>query len=93
MASGAGKGDVQDCRIGTYRDRSGRLRDVRIERVDPRVVEALRRMTPGERIEAGLRHSDLLRESARALIEHQHPEWSREQVRDELFRRMHGADR
>lgn len=86
-------GDERDCRVGTYVDRQGRVRDVRIEPLHPRVVEALRRMTPGQRIEAGLRHSDLLRESARALIEHQHPDWTREQVRDELFRRMHGADR
>lgn len=85
--------DGRDCRVGSYVDRQGRVRDVRIERLDPRVVEALRRMTPGERIEAGLRHSDLLRESARAVIEHQHPGWTREQVRAELFRRMHGAHR
>jgi hypothetical protein len=86
-------GDMQDRRVGTYVDRAGRSREVRVETVDPSVVRALRRMTPGERIEAGLRHSDLLRESARALIVHQHPQWAPEQVSAELFRRMHGADR
>lgn len=84
---------MQDRRVGTYVDRAGRVREVRVESIDPHVVQALRRMTAGERIEAGLRHSDLLRESARALIAHQHPEWTGERVRQELFRRMHGADR
>lgn len=86
-------GDGQDRRVGSYVDRSGRVRSVRIELPDARVVEALRRMSPGERIEAGLRHSDLLREQVRAFVERRHPDWTPAQVGAELYRRMHGADR
>lgn len=86
-------GDGQDRRTGTYVDRAGRVRSVRIELPDPHVVEALRRMSPGERIEAGLRHSDLLRQQARSVVESRHPDWSPAQVTAELYRRMHGADR
>lgn len=84
---------MQDRRVGIYIDRAGRARDVRIEWPDERIVRALRGMTPGERMEAGLRHSDLLRRHARTAIEHRHPGWSAAEVTAELCRRMHGADR
>ena len=83
-------GDQADTRVGTYTDRTGRVRELRIEQPDPAVVAALRRMTPGERIEAGLRHSNALRRSVMDVIRHRHPDWTDAQVRAELLRRMDG---
>lgn len=82
--------DGQDCRVGRYVDRQGRVREVRIEQLHPAVVAALRRMTPGERMEAGLRHSNALRSQAMDAIRTQHPAWTEDEVRAELLRRTRG---
>jgi hypothetical protein len=39
-------GDMQDTRVGTYVDRRGNEREVRIELLDPTVVRRLRELTP-----------------------------------------------
>lgn len=83
-------GDMQDTRIGTYTDRRGNVREVRVELPDPAIVRALRKMTPEQRIESGLQHSVFLRRQARAFLESLHPDWTVEQVNAELARRFLG---
>lgn len=83
-------GDMQDTRVGTYTDRRGNVREVRMELPDPAIVRALRKMTPEQRIESGLRHSVFLRRQARAFLESLHPDWTVEQVNAELARRFLG---
>lgn len=83
-------GDMQDTRVGTYVDRRGNVREVRIELPDPAIVRALRKLSPEQRIESGLRHSLFLRRQARAFLEGLHPEWTVEQVNAELARRFLG---
>lgn len=81
---------MQDTRVGTYVDRRGNVREVRIELPDPALVRALRKMTPEQRLEAGLRHSVFLRKQARAFLESLHPDWEVEQVNEALARRLLG---
>lgn len=81
---------MQDTRVGTYVNRRGNLREVRIKITDPAIIRALRKMTPQERIESGLRHSVFLRQQARAFLESLHPDWTTEQVDAELARRFLG---
>ena len=83
-------GDMQDTRAGTYVDRRGNVREVRIELLDPAIVRALRKLSPEQRIESGLRHSVFLRRQARAFLEALHPEWTVEQLNAELARRFLG---
>ena len=83
-------GDMQDTRVGTYVDRRGNLREVRIELPDPAIVRALRKLTPEQRIESGLRHSVFLRRQARVFLESLHPDWSGDQINAELARRFLG---
>ena len=81
---------MADNRVGTYVDRRGNVRDVRIELPDPAIIRALRKMTPEQRIESGLKHSVFLRQQTRAFLESLHPDWSAEQVNGELARRFLG---
>lgn len=81
---------MQDTRVGTYVDRRGNLREVRIELPDPAIVRALRLITPEERIQSGLRHSVFLRRQTRAFLESLHPDWTVEQVNAEIGRRFLG---
>ncbi|HEU0012835.1 MAG TPA: hypothetical protein VFQ45_04090 [Longimicrobium sp.] len=85
--------DFQDTRVGTYVDRRGRHREVRIEQVDPALIAAFRRMTPEQRLAAGLKHSAFISRQARAFISAQNPTWTQAQVRDELARRTLGRRR
>jgi len=83
-------GDMRDTRVGTYVDRRGNVREVRIELLDPAIIRALRKMTPEQRIESCLRHSVFLRRQARTFLEGLHPDWTVEQVNAELSQRSHG---
>lgn len=83
-------GDMQDTRLGTYVDRRGNVREVRMELLDPAVIRALRRMTPEQRVESALKHSVFLRRQSRAFLESLHPDWTEEQVNAELARRFLG---
>jgi hypothetical protein len=85
-------GDMQDTRIGTYVDRRGNLREVRMEIPDPAIVRALRKRTPEQRMETGLRHSVFLRQQTRAFLEGLHPDWTPEQVNQEMARRFLGPE-
>jgi len=83
-------GDMQDTRVGTYTDRRGNEREVRIELPDPVIVRRLRQLTPEERLRSGLEHSVFLRRQARAFLESLHPDWSPDQVNAEMARRFLG---
>jgi hypothetical protein len=83
-------GDMQDTRVGTYVDRRGNIREVRVEIPHPAIVRALRKLTPEQRMESGLHHSVFIRRQARSFLESLHPEWTVEQVNAELARRFLG---
>ena len=65
----------------------------RIEVMDDRTAEVMRRMTPEQKIQA----IDELWEFGRALVEggvrHMHPDWDDNQVRREVVRRMSHGER
>jgi hypothetical protein len=63
-------------------------RPLRIERLDPQVVEILRRMTPAQRIEQMFEMNAFVRENVTAQLQHQHPDWSPEQVHRALLQRL-----
>ena len=65
-----------------------RLDDVRIEVVDERVAEILRRMTPAQRVEMALDCGRTIREVAACAVRRQHPDWTDKQVQQEVSRRM-----
>jgi hypothetical protein len=54
--------------------------------------ERIRRMTPAERFDEGMRASRLAREIMRAGIRARHPEYSIEQVEEALARLLWGDD-
>lgn len=54
--------------------------------------ERTRRMTPGQRIEEGLRASILCRQIMRAGVRSRHPEYSDDQVEDALARLLWGDE-
>lgn len=72
----------------------GRLRldKGQIEVVDDAVAEILRRKTPAERVQIGLRMWTSARDMLTAHLKSSHPEWSIERVAREVARRLsHGA--
>ncbi len=62
----------------------------RIELPHPLQIEAYRRMTPAERLAAGFAATAFVRERLFAHFAHQHPDWTAEQVRQAVARRMLG---
>jgi hypothetical protein len=61
-----------------------------IEVVDDNVAAILRTKSPGERIRMAGEANDTARLVAAAGIRHFHPDWSEDQVRREVARRMLG---
>jgi len=51
-------------------------------------IECYRRMTPQQRLEISFRLYDLTRRLVRQGVKHQHPDWSEEQLRQEVLRRF-----
>jgi hypothetical protein len=62
----------------------------RIELPHPLQVEAYRRMSPAERLEAGFQAMAFVREHLRARFRGLHPEWSPDQVETAVARRIDG---
>lgn len=63
-----------------------------IEPMDPAMVESLRSKSPGERLQIAWGMWRSAREMLLNLLRHEHPEWSDEQVRSEVARRLaHGS--
>lgn len=64
--------------------------ELRIEEIDAADAAILRRLTPAERVERGLRMGAFARGVIEAGVRRRHPEWSDEQVRAETLRRFAG---
>ncbi len=58
------------------------------EKLDPRVANALRKMTPDERLAQALQLHRWGRRLADAGVRGQYPHWTDEEVRAEVQRRM-----
>lgn len=54
------------------------------EELHPEQVKALRRMTPGRRLELSLGFIEQMRELRAAMLRAEHPHWSTEQVSEAL---------
>jgi hypothetical protein len=63
----------------------------RIEVVDPMIAEALRRMTPAQRLARAHDMWRYARDRVLAIVTSAHPDWTKEQVAAELRRRMLGS--
>ena len=61
------------------------------EVVDDATVELSRKKTPLELTLLASRMFDQARERLKAYLQHQHPEWSDAQLKEELLRRIHGS--
>jgi hypothetical protein len=69
-----------------------RLDPRQVEVVDDRVAEVLRAKTPAERLRIGFNIWISTRRMLMAHIGHIHPEWSQEEVNDEVVGRLlHGS--
>ena len=55
-------------------------------------VAVYRRMTPAQRVTMALAMSEEAREITLAGIRRHHPDWTDQQCRLELYRRMHGPE-
>lgn len=65
----------------------------RLEEPDDAVVEILRRMTPGERLEVASRMWVSARQIVEFVVRREHSNWTHQQVQEEVVRRMSsGAD-
>ena len=62
----------------------------RLEAVHPRIAEALRRKSGMERLRLAHESWELARDRLTAFLAAQHPEWSPEQVRTEVAKRLLG---
>ena len=65
-----------------------RLDDGQIEVVDDAVAELLRRKTPAERVAMLLEANVTLRALVEGGLRTQHPDWTGEQIKAEVTRRM-----
>jgi hypothetical protein len=63
-----------------------------VEIVDERVAEILRKKTPAERLAIADGLWRFAREMIHAIIAREHPDWSEDEIRRQVARRMsHGA--
>ena len=62
----------------------------RIEAVDPAVARALRAMSGMERLRLGHETWELTRDRLAAYFAYRHPEWSPEEIRRQVARRLLG---
>ena len=50
------------------------------EGLHPAQIEALRRMTPSERLEIGMSFIESMRELRGSVLRQEHPDWTEEQI-------------
>lgn len=62
-----------------------------IEVIDDVQAEIYRQMTPAQRVQIAVDANEMARLMLKAQIERMHPDWSEEQVRREVARRMLNA--
>lgn len=82
--------DYVDNRTGIYHTVNGERREIVIELADEALVQALRALTPEQRLEKAAAHSRYLRRALRSQLESAHPEWSEERLKHEIRRRCLG---
>jgi hypothetical protein len=82
--------DYVDNRTGVYHIVNGERREISVEVVDEEFAALLRSRTPEERLKAAASHARYLRRALRSQLESLHPEWSAEQIQQELMRRYLG---
>lgn len=82
--------DYADNRTGIYHTVNGERREIVIELADEALVQALRALTPEQRLEKAAAHSRYLRRALRSQLESLHPEWSEERLKHEIRRRYLG---
>jgi hypothetical protein len=69
------------------RDRSG----PRMDRLDPRMVPVYRRMSSGQRVQAGLAATEMIRDRLRAHLRGLHPEWDEPRLERAVAERLLAA--
>ena len=82
--------DLVDNRTGIFHTVNGERREIVIELADEALVQALRALTPEQRLEKAAAHSRYLRRALRSQLESMHPEWSEERLKHEIRRRCLG---
>lgn len=82
--------DYVDNRTGIYHTVNGERREIVVELADERLIEALRALSPEERLVKAAAHSRYLRRALRSQLESLHPEWSEERLKLEIRRRILG---
>ena len=60
----------------------------RIEVIDDRTAEILRKMTPWMRVRRGLEMAEFARAVIATNVRHKHPDWSEARVQSETVRRF-----
>lgn len=82
--------DYVDNRTGFYHVVNGERLEIVVELADERLIEALRALTPEERLAKAAAHARYLRRALRSQPESLHPEWSEERLKHEIRRRILG---
>ena len=83
--------DYVDNRTGVYHTfKNGERREIVIELADEAIIEALRALSPEERLKKAAAYSSYVRRALRSQLESLHPEWSDERLRHEIRRRCLG---
>ncbi len=73
-----------------YHDRMTNDGEMPIEAVDPIIARALRAMSGMERLRLGHETWELARDRLAAYFAYRHPEWSPEEIRHQVARRLLG---
>ena len=83
--------DYVDNRTGVYHTfRNGERREIAVELPDEALVQALRALSPEERLQKAAAYSRYARRALRSQLESLHPEWSEERLQHEIRRRCLG---
>jgi len=60
----------------------------RIEVIDDQTADMFRRMTPAQRVRVGFNARDFAKRVMAAGLQHQHPDWSKQQIELEVKARL-----
>jgi len=82
--------DYANNRTGVYHTVNGEPREIVIELADEAIIEALRALSPEERLKKAAAYSSYVRRALRSQLESLHPEWSEDRLQHEIRRRCLG---
>lgn len=82
----------KDARTGIWTTRNGRREEIRIQHPDWDMLDIYASWTPQQRIRAVDEMMRSARKMLSSAIHGEHPEWTEEQVRREVARRILGHD-